>query len=164
MPPLPDPNSIFLNAPYNEEFMSLYVAYIVGLRQLNLVPHLASEIPGGDRRLNNICKLIQCCRYSVHDLSREEASSDLNGTDPNIHHGTAVGVLRELCNVFRRSVAPTVPGMVAVYRFVHGNLDAILHRHGSTNPYDRSEFVELCWLSKTLADLTHNTKPVVQSL
>jgi hypothetical protein len=72
VPPLPDPNSVFLNIPCDEEFTSLYVAYIVGLCQLSLVPHLTPEIPGGRRRLNKIIELIQLCRYSIHDLSRIE--------------------------------------------------------------------------------------------
>ena len=74
MPPQPDPNAVFLNIPYDEEFHGLYIAYIVGLFQLGLVPHLASEIPGGDRRLDRIIQLIQGCRYSIHDLSRVEVS------------------------------------------------------------------------------------------
>ena len=72
MPPLPDPKGVFLNVPYDEEFSSLYVAYIVGICQLGLAPHLASEIPGGDRRLDRIFQLIQSCHYSIHDLSRVE--------------------------------------------------------------------------------------------
>jgi hypothetical protein len=75
VPPQPDPNSVFLNVPYDEEFHSLYLAYIVGLFQLGLVPHLALEIQGGDRRLDRIFELIQSCRYSIHDLSRVEVSS-----------------------------------------------------------------------------------------
>lgn len=206
MPPLPDPNGVFLNVPYDEEFSSLYVAYIVGLYQLNLVPHLSSEIPGGDRRLSRIFKLIQSCRYSIHDLSRVEVSvaatavprfnmplelgmtitwanlhpnrhtwfvwesepyrlqksaSDLNGTDPYVHNGTAEGVLRELCNAFRRDRMPSVPRMLEDYRFVDNNLNAILHKNGTRNPYDRSVFMELCWLSKTLADLTRLSGPAV---
>jgi hypothetical protein len=74
VPPLPDPNAVFLNIPYDEEFRDLYIAYIVGLYQLDLVPHLAFEIPGGDRRLNRIFQLIKSCRYSIHDLSRVELS------------------------------------------------------------------------------------------
>ncbi len=74
MPPPPDPKGVFLNIPYDEEFRNLYIAYVVGLFQLDLVPHLASEIPGGDRRLNRIFELIQSCRYSIHDLSRVELS------------------------------------------------------------------------------------------
>ena len=74
MPPLPDPNGVFLNIPYDVEFSGLYIAYIVGLFQLDLVPHIASEIPGGKRRLDRIFELIQSCRYSIHDLSRVEVS------------------------------------------------------------------------------------------
>ena len=74
MPPLTDPTAVFLNVPYDEEFRSLYLAYIVGLYQLGFVPHLTSEIPGGGRRLDRIIQLKQSCRYSIHDLSRVEVS------------------------------------------------------------------------------------------
>jgi hypothetical protein len=204
VPPLPDPKGVFLNVPYDEEFSSLYVAYIVGLCQLAMVPHLSSEIPGGDRRLNRIVQLIQGCRYSIHDSSRVEPSvgaaaaprfnmplelgltitwqilnpdqhtwfvlesepyrlqrsaSDLNGTDPCIHNGTVEGVLRELCNAFRRDRSPSVPDIFGVYRFVDSNLKSILSRNGTKNPYDRSVFMELCRLSQYLADILSHTMP-----
>ena len=204
MPPPPDPNAVFLNIPYDKEFHSLYLAYIVGLFQLGLVPHLASEIPGGDRRLNRIIRLIQSCSYSIHDLSRVEVSvatsatprfnmplelgmtitwqilnpdqhtwfvcesetfriqrsaSDLNGTDAYIHDGTVEGVFRELRNAFRRDRLPSVTNMLVAYRFVDNNLDAILHKNGTGNPYDRSVFMELCWISRVLADLNRLTGP-----
>ena len=197
-PLLLDPNAVFLNIPYDEEFRSLYVAYIVGLYQLNLVPHLASEIPGGARRLDRIFELIQSCRYSIHDLSRVEVSpapssaprfnmslelgmtitwerlnpdqhtwfvwesepyrlqrsaSDLNGTDPYIHNGTPEGVLRELCNAFRRNPTPSVSKMLELYRFVNSGLDAFLKKNGTRNPYDRSVFMDLCWVSSRLTEL-----------
>ena len=76
MPPQPlDAKAVFLNLPYDEEFSSLYVAYIVGLFYLGLVPHLASEIPGGTPRLQRISALVRSCRYSIHDLSRIELSA-----------------------------------------------------------------------------------------
>jgi hypothetical protein len=198
VPPQPDPSAVFLNIPYDDEFRDLYIAYIVGLCQLGLVPHIASEIPGGSRRLDKIFQLIKSCRYSIHDLSRVELSvapsavprfnmplelgmtitwqklrprqhdwfvweaeayrlqistSDLNGTDPNLHSGKPEGVLRELRNAFQRDRAPSVPQMVHIYRFVHNNLDAILTRNGTRNPYDRSVFMELCWLSSGLTAL-----------
>ena len=206
MPLPPDPNAVFLNIPYDEEFSSLYVAYVVGLCMLGLVPHLATEIPGGERRLNRIIQLIQSCRYSIHDLSRVEmnvassatprfnmplelgmtitwqslnpdqhtwfvcesepyrlqrSASDLNGTDPYIHNGTPEGVLRELCNAFPRDRRPSVPKMLEIYRFVDNNLDAILRKNGTHNPYDRSVFMELCSLSISLTKLLYPTKPAV---
>jgi hypothetical protein len=69
------PEGVFLNLPYDEEFRTLYLAYVVGLCHLGIVPHLASEIPGGTRRLERILALIKSCRYSIHDLSRVELSS-----------------------------------------------------------------------------------------
>lgn len=74
LPPI-DPRAVFLNIPYDEEFKKLYVAYIVGICQLGLIPLIASGVPGGERRLDRILALIQSCRYSIHDLSRVELSS-----------------------------------------------------------------------------------------
>ena len=73
-PPV-DPNAVFLNIPYDEQFHSLYIAYIVGIYQLRFVPFIASGIPGGKRRLDRVLGLIKSCRYSIHDLSRVEVSA-----------------------------------------------------------------------------------------
>ena len=206
MPPLPDPKGVFLNVPYDEEFISLYVAYVVGLCQLGLVPHLAAEIPGGDRRLNRIIQLIQSCSYSIHDLSRVELSvspsatprfnmplelgmtitwqilnpekhtwfvcesdlyrllrsaSDLNGTDPCIRGGTVEGVLRELRNAFRRDRAPSVPQMLTVYGLVDSALNSILKKNGTSNPYSRSVFLDLCSSSVSLGTFLPSAKPAI---
>jgi hypothetical protein len=76
LPPQPaDPKAIFLNIPYDKEFEKLYLAYIVGIYQMGMVPFLASGLPGGERRLDRILSLIQSCRYSIHDLSRVELST-----------------------------------------------------------------------------------------
>ena len=197
MPPLPDPNGVFLNIPYDEEFSSLYIAYVVGLCQLDLVPHLASEIPGGKRRLDRIFDLIRSCRYSIHDLSRVEvgaapsaaprfnmplelgmtiawadlnpdlhtwfvfesepyriqkSTSDLNGTDPSIHFGTAEGVLSELRNAFWRDGAPPVAKMLEVYRLVEIRIDSILNRNGTRSLFAQSVFRELCGLSSRISE------------
>ena len=198
LPPPIDPDSVFLNIPYDEEFRGLYVAYVVGLYQLGFVPHLATEIPGGARRLDRIFALIKSCRYSIHDLSRVEvdragtstprfnmplelglticwselnpglhdwfvweseryrlqrSTSDLNGSDPYIHDGTPEGVLRELCNAFRRGRTPSVPEMIDAYRFVEGHVDVVLERNGTPDLYAKSVFGELSWLSARLATL-----------
>jgi hypothetical protein len=71
LPPL-NPNAVFLNIPYDEEFKSLYLAYIAGIYQLGLEPFVTSGLPGGERRLDRIIALIQSCWYSIHDLSRVE--------------------------------------------------------------------------------------------
>jgi hypothetical protein len=62
--------SVFLNIPYDAQFIKLYLAYIAGTVAFGLEPHATLEIPGGARRLDRIFELIQACRYSIHDLSR----------------------------------------------------------------------------------------------
>ena len=71
-------NDVFLNVPYDEQFVNLFVAYVGGLAALGLKPRASLEIPGGKARLDKIADLIARCAYSVHDLSRVE----LDLTDP----------------------------------------------------------------------------------
>jgi hypothetical protein len=63
-------DACFLNIPYDERFERLYLAYIVGLTAHGLVPTATLGVPRDARRLDRIFRLIQSCRYSVHDLSR----------------------------------------------------------------------------------------------
>jgi hypothetical protein len=206
VPPLPNPNGVFLNIPYDVEFSSLYIAYIVGLCQLGMVPHLATEIPGGKRRLDRILELIRGCRYSIHDLSRVEVSpspsavprfnmplelgmtitwaslhpkshtwfvwesepyrlqrslSDLNGTDANIHNGTPEGFLSGLRNALGRDLPPPLPQMRKVYDLVESALNSVFLRNGTSNPYDRSVFLDLCSLSRSLGNFYPPAKPTI---
>jgi hypothetical protein len=208
VPPLPDPNGVFLNIPYDAEFSSLYIAYIVGICQLGLKPHIASEIPGGKRRLDRILELIQGCRYSIHDLSRVEVSpspsavprfnmplelgmtitreilhpeqhtwfvwesepyrlqrslSDLNGTDANIHNDKTEDVLSGLRNALGRDHPPPVPQMRRVYDLVKSALDSIFSNSGTRNPYDRSVFIDLCRLSRSLGNFYPSAKPAIEA-
>jgi hypothetical protein len=71
----PNPSSpgqlwAFLNVPYDQEFETLYLAYIAALAAKGVTPRTTVEIPGGARRLDRILELIGACKYSFHDLSR----------------------------------------------------------------------------------------------
>ena len=61
--------NVFLNIPYDESVVDLFLAYIAGLTTLGLSPRTTIEIPGGERRLDRTIDLITQCRYSVHELS-----------------------------------------------------------------------------------------------
>jgi hypothetical protein len=62
----------FLNVPYDAAFADLYLAYIAGVSAFGLTPRATLEVPGGERRLDRIFRLVQTCRYSFHGLSRVE--------------------------------------------------------------------------------------------
>ncbi len=65
--------SVFLNIPYDAAFEDLYLAYIVGLTQLGLQINATLAVPS-QGRLSTIIKLIEESDFSIHDLSRTEAS------------------------------------------------------------------------------------------
>ncbi len=65
--------SVFLNIPYDGAFENLYLAYIVGLTQLGLQIKATLAVPN-QGRLSTIIKLIEESEFSIHDLSRIEAS------------------------------------------------------------------------------------------
>ena len=67
-----EPDSVFLNIPYDKKFTKTYLAYLSGLVSLGLNPKATLAIPGGVTRLDRIFALIRSCRYSLHDLSRVE--------------------------------------------------------------------------------------------
>ena len=64
------PESAFLNIPYDGHYENLYLAFISGLCAFGLTPRATLEVPGGERRLDRIFRLMKSCRYSFHDLSR----------------------------------------------------------------------------------------------
>jgi len=64
----------FLNVPYDDEYEHLYVALVAGLVAFGLNPRATLELPGPERRLSRILRLLKSCRYSFHDLSRVQLS------------------------------------------------------------------------------------------
>jgi hypothetical protein len=70
--PRVEPDACFLNIPYDKQFENLYLAYIVGLTAFGFVARATLGFPRDARRLERIFKLIQSCKWSVHDLSRIE--------------------------------------------------------------------------------------------
>jgi hypothetical protein len=67
--------SVFLNIPYDRDFESLYLAYVVGLVRLGFEPRVTVAVPNDIGRLDTIIDLIQHCEYSIHDLSRIQPSA-----------------------------------------------------------------------------------------
>jgi hypothetical protein len=73
MPRTKKPEPVFLNIPYDNQFQDLFVAYVVGLTQLGLDVTATLAHPNQDR-LAKIIELIEKSKFSIHDLSRIEAS------------------------------------------------------------------------------------------
>jgi hypothetical protein len=73
--------------------------------------------------------------------------SDLSGTDPNIHHGTVEGVMRELCNAFVRHSQQerySVPAMMKTYRAASLLVEDIKRKTRAQSIFEARVFYLLC--------------------
>jgi hypothetical protein len=82
----------------------------------------------------------------------QKSLSDLNGSDPQIHQGTASGVMRELRNIFKRTRnQPTVPEMMSTFHTITRRYPSILARAGATSVFEARIFDDLCYEARGAA-------------
>lgn len=66
--------SVFINAPFDDEYEEILRALLFCLVSSGLKPRIASERSNAsESRLERITELIESSRYSIHDLSRCQA-------------------------------------------------------------------------------------------
>ncbi|MFL6856315.1 MAG: hypothetical protein ACJ8EB_00240 [Allosphingosinicella sp.] len=74
MPP-PFERSVFVNCPFDDDFEPILQAILFCIVYLGLAPRISRErIDSGEVRLQKIRGLIEGSKYSIHDLSRSQAS------------------------------------------------------------------------------------------
>jgi len=63
--------NVFINCPFDSEYIPLLRPLLFTVLFLNFNPRIASErFDSGEARINKICELIKCSRYSIQDISR----------------------------------------------------------------------------------------------
>lgn len=68
---------IFINCPFDEEYMPLLKAIIYSVYRCGFLPQCAlGEDDASDIRLDKIIRCIENCRYGIHDISRTEVSKN----------------------------------------------------------------------------------------
>ena len=74
-----DENAVFINAPFDSSYESLFVTLVGVLVFLGQEPHCVLEVrEQGDGRLVRIVDLMRSCKVSIHDLSRTGARARFN--------------------------------------------------------------------------------------
>jgi hypothetical protein len=67
--------SVFINCPFDDDFEPILQAVLFCIVDLGLTPRLAKERnDSGEVRLHKIADLIRDSKFSIHDLSRSQAS------------------------------------------------------------------------------------------
>jgi hypothetical protein len=83
----------------------------------------------------------------------EKSLSDLNGTDPHVHDGTALGVLRGLTNVLTRtSHRPDLAELDAIYRDLRGKAREMKLKLGGGSLFEARPFQDLAVMARQLAE------------
>jgi hypothetical protein len=72
-----------------------------------------------------------------------KSTSDINGIDAQIHHGTVKGVMGKLRTIFHQSDETTVPEMLASYRAVRRRLPELKRNAGSESLFEAAIFRDL---------------------
>jgi hypothetical protein len=86
----------------------------------------------------------------------QRSTSDVNGIDPQIHGGTAKGLMAGLRNIFRQpGDVTTVPEMLASYRAVKRNLSDLRRNSGGNSLFEAAVFQDI-----TVAALVESQKLV----
>lgn len=66
-------DSIFINCPFDDEYSVLLRALIFTIYRCGFVPRSAlEEDDASDIRIEKIVRLIEKCKYGIHDISRTE--------------------------------------------------------------------------------------------
>ena len=70
--------SVFINCPFDDKFKPLFRAAVFTVLRCDYTPRSAQELDdSSESRLNKIFRIIEECRYGIHDLSRVELDNGL---------------------------------------------------------------------------------------
>jgi len=72
-------NHVFINCPFDADYQPIFNAILFAIFDLGFVPRCALEVDdSSENRLDKIMRMIEECRYGVHDISAVTLSA---GTD-----------------------------------------------------------------------------------
>lgn len=90
-------SNVFINCPFDDEFLEIRNAIIFSIFDCGFTPRCAlEESNGGDVRFDKIQKIIQECKYGIHDISYTELDTvnDLPRFNMPLELGVFMGAKR----------------------------------------------------------------------
>jgi hypothetical protein len=116
--------SLFINCPFDPEYLPLLQSLIFTVLECGLEPRLALDgADSGEARVYKIRNLIRSCRFSIHDISRIEPLRD--GDLPRFNMMIEV---RNWLKVATRLKLPSGSSLVERYGFFWVELADIFQR------------------------------------
>jgi hypothetical protein len=90
-------DSVFINCPFDTEFKTLFHALVFAVHDCGFVARCAMEVDDGSQvRIDKIFRIIEQCRYGIHDISRTQldAGSGLPRFNMPLELGMFLGAKR----------------------------------------------------------------------
>jgi len=71
--------SVFVNCPLDEEYRSLFEAVVFAIYDCGFIARCALEVADASEvRIDKITRIIEDCRFGIHDISRTDSDSVTN--------------------------------------------------------------------------------------
>lgn len=68
---------VFINCPFSDDYDSYFKAILFTVIRSGFNPRCAREDDdGGDVRFDKICRIIEDCKYGIHDISKTETDGE----------------------------------------------------------------------------------------
>ncbi|ESQ94533.1 hypothetical protein [Asticcacaulis benevestitus] len=68
---------VFINCPFSDDYDSFFKAILFTVIRSGFNPRCArEEDDGGDVRFDKICRIIEDCKYGIHDISKTDSDGD----------------------------------------------------------------------------------------
>jgi len=82
--------NVFVNYPLDTDYLPIFRAIIFAIQANGFYPICSASEVGGEPRFKKICKMINCCKYAVHDLSMVDF--DINTGLPRFNMAFELGL------------------------------------------------------------------------
>ena len=75
----PYTSSVFINCPFDEAYKPIFDAIVFSVLDSGFTPRCSMEIDDSAQvRIDKIFRIIEECKYAIHDLSRTELDPEHN--------------------------------------------------------------------------------------
>lgn len=72
-------NNVFINCPFDATYHAMFEAIIYAIHDCGFIARCArEEEDGGDLRFNKLIRIIDDCKYGIHDISKADLDLDTN--------------------------------------------------------------------------------------
>ena len=83
-------NNVFINCPFDEQYIPMLRALVFSTLYLDLNPFLSQNLSSSNIRINQIKQHIRSCKFGIHDLSRCRSLG--NGESPRFNMPYELGL------------------------------------------------------------------------